>query len=208
MTRVVTAAMALVLIAATAAWAAGLTLSSTHVGAAALTTPAMFPVSVTLTNGTGGTAGKVQNGDTVTFVWSQLVDATSVCSGASNSLSTQSLTFQWSIVNGTGSAHDTLQATGSSASCATGLHVGVVDLGAAGYDTATKSIDFQTSTTTLSFGATTTTLTVSLSGQRNGTAGTMASGAAAIWTPDAAVKDRTGRTCGNNTALSSTTVQF
>ncbi|MBV9368835.1 MAG: hypothetical protein JO074_03320 [Frankiales bacterium] len=197
-----------VLASTATAWAAGLTLSSAHLGATSLSTPAMFPVSVTLANKAAGIAGKVQNGDSVTFVWSQLVDETTLCSGWSNSSSTQSLTLQWSVVNGTGAADDTLQVTGTSATCASGLHVGTVDLGAGSYDTSTASIDFPTTTNALTVGATTTTLTVTLGGQINGTAGTVTSGNAAVWTPDSALKDRSARNCKTNLAQSAATVQF
>jgi hypothetical protein len=86
--------------------------------------------------------------------------------------------------------------------------VGTVDLGSAGYDTSTASIDFPTTTNSLSVAAASTTLTITLNGQVHGTAGTVSSGSAAIWTPDPALKDRSGRTCGNNLAQSTTTVQF
>jgi len=197
-----------VLFTATAAWAAGMTLATAHLGASAVSTPVMFPDWLAIANKSGGIAGKVQSGDTVTFVWSQTVDEPTLCSGWSNSSSTQSLTLQWSVVNGAGGAHDTLQVTGTTPTCAGGLHVGTVDLGAAGYDTSTTSIDFPTSTNSLSFSGVSTILTVTLNGQVHGTAGTVSSGSAAIWTPDAATKDRSGRNCVSCLAQSSTTVQF
>lgn len=189
------------------AWAAAFTLTSAHLGASSATTPVMFPVSVTLTNKNNGTAGKAQSGDTITFVWSQPVDETTMCSGWSNSSATQSLTYQWSIVNG-GSGDDILQATGSSSICSSGLHVGTVDLGSSGYDTSTSAIDFSSTTNALTVGATTTTLVVTLGGPSNSNAGTVSSGNAAVWTPDTAVKDRSARTCRTNLAQSSATVQF
>ncbi|MDQ1746021.1 MAG: hypothetical protein QOD07_284 [Frankiaceae bacterium] len=208
MTRGLAAAAAVVVVSAGTAWAAGLTLTSAHLGASSLTSPVMFPVSVTLANKTNGTVGKVQSGDTVTFVWSQPVDETTLCSGWSNASSTQLLTLQWSVVNGASGADDTLQATGSSATCATGLHVGTVDLGSAGYDTGSTAIDFTTTTNALTVGSTTTTLVVTLGGGSAVNAGTVASGNAAVWTPDSAVKDRSARTCRTNLAKSSSTVQF
>jgi hypothetical protein len=208
MIRALAAAGAVVVVSAGTAWAAGLTLTSAHLGASSLTSPVMFPESVTLANKNNGTVGKVQSGDTVTFVWSQPVDETTLCSGWSNASSTESLTLQWSVVNGTGGADDTLQATGSSATCATGLHVGTVDLGSTGYDTGTTAIAFATTTNALTVSSTTTTLVVTLGGGTNPNAGTVASGNAAVWTPDSAVKDRSARTCGANLAQSSSTVQF
>jgi hypothetical protein len=191
------------------AWASGITISSAHLGASAVSTPAMFPVSLSFTNKNGnGVVGKVQTGDSVTLVWSQPIDETTLCSGWSNASATQQITLQWSVVNGTSGDHDTLQVTGSSPTCVGGFHVGSIDLGSAGYDTSTAAIDFPTTTNSLSVGATSTTLTISLNGQVHGTAGTVSSGSAAIWTPDAALKDRAARTCGANLAQSTTTVQF
>ena len=189
-------------------WGATMTLTSTHLGAASLSTPAMFPVSVTVANKSGGTAGKVQNGDIITFVWSQPIDESTLCSTWTNLVSTQLLTLQWSVVAGTSPNNDKLSVTGTSATCVGGFHVGTIDLGSAGYDTSTTNIDFPTTTNSLSVGASTTTLTVTLAGQKNGTAGTVSSGGAAVWTPDPALKDRSARTCGSNLAQSTATVQF
>jgi hypothetical protein len=189
------------------AWAAGFTLTSVKLGGSAVTTPVMFPVSVTVANKAGGVAGKPQNGDIITLVFSQQIDEPTLCSGWSNASSTQSINLQWSIVNG-GAGNDTLQVTGTSATCSGGFHIGTINLGAAGYDTSTTSIDFPTTTNALTVGATTTTLVATLNGQKNGTAGTVASGVAAVWTPDSALKDRSARSCGANLSASAATVQF
>jgi hypothetical protein len=189
-------------------WAAPLTLTSAHLGAAAATTPVMFPVSVTVANKAGGTVGRVQNGDVLTLVWSQAVDESSLCSTWTNLVNAQSITLQWSVIAGTAPANDRLAVTGTSATCVGGFHVGSIDLGSTGYDTNTANIDFPTTTNALSISASTTTLTATLNGQKNGTAGTVSSGSAAVWTPDAALKDRSGRSCGTTLARSSATVQF
>lgn len=207
--QAVFATAGVVLLMTGVAWASGITLASAHLGASAATTPAMFPAWLSFTNKSGnGTVGKVQAGDSVTFAWPQQIDETTLCSGWSNSLSSQSLALQWSVVNGASGADDTLQATGSSSTCVGGFHIGTVDLGSAGYDTSTTPIAFASSTTALSVAATSTTLTVTLGSQTGGTAAIVSSGNAAVWTPDAALKDRSGRTCGSNLAQSSTTVQF
>jgi hypothetical protein len=203
------AAINAVVLTSGVAWASGITLSSAHLGTSALSTPVMSPVWLALTNKSGnGVVGKVQSGDSITLAWSQPIDETTLCSGWSNASASQQITLQWSVVNGTSGGHDTLQVTGSSATCAGGFHVGSIDLGSAGYDTATASIDFPTTTNSLSVAAASTTLTITLNGQTHGTAGTVSSGSAAIWTPDPALKDRSGRTCGANLAQSTTTVQF
>ncbi len=207
--RAMVATAGVVLLMTGVAWASGITLASAHLGAGAVSTPAMFPAWLSFTNKSGnGTVGKVQAGDSVTFAWPQPIDETTLCSGWSNSSSSQSLTLQWSVVNGASGADDTLQVTGSSLTCATGFHIGVVDLGSAGYDTGSTSIAFASSTTALSVAATSTTLTVTLGSQTTGTASVVSSGNAAVWTPDAALKDRSGRNCGSDLAQSSTTVQF
>ena len=208
MTRTVVAILLALVLSSTTAWAAGLTLSSAHLGASAVSTPVMYPDWVSTTNKSGGTAGKVQTGDSVTLAWPQPIDETTLCSGWSNSLSSQSLTLQWSVVNGTSGADDTLQVTGTSSTCTGGFHVGTIDLGAAGYDTSTTAIDFPSTTNALTVNATSTVLTITLNGQLHGTAGTVASGNPAVWTPDATLKDRSGHTCGANLAQSSATVQF
>jgi hypothetical protein len=208
----VCALSAVIPLVAGVAWASGITLTSTRLGASALTTPAMSPVWLALANKSGGggksIAGQVQSGDTVTLAWSQPIDETTLCSGWSNVSSSQTISLQWSVVNGASGADDTLEVTGSSSTCATGFHVGVIDLGSSGYDTSTASIDFPTSTASLSVAATNTTLTITLNGQTHGTAGTVSSGNQAVWTSDPALKDRSGRNCGSNLAQSSTTVQF
>jgi len=198
-----------VLGATAVAWASTLTVTSTSLTAGAPTAPAMFPVSVTLTNKAGQPVGKVNNGDTITVVWSQLLQASTLCTGATNTGGI-SAAFKWSVSAGGGiGGDDVLAPSGTSTSCLSGLHVGSIDLGAAGYNTNTTTpIDFPSSTNTLTFGTSTTTLTVTLAGQTKGTAGTVTTGSAALWTPDSATSDRAGRTCGSNLAKSSATVQF
>jgi len=196
---------------ATIGYAASFTLATTNLGAASGATPIMFPDSVVLDDpgGKGHTVGKVDNGDTITLVFSRLLQASTLCSSWTNSGPNSNVSLQWSITNGTGGANDSATATGTSASCSGGLKVGTIDLGATGYDTATAAIDFPTTSTSISFGAsTTTTITATLNGRTHGTQGTVAAGSAATWTPNSAVTDRSGNNCGANIAKSSATVQF
>lgn len=204
---VLAAATALALAVTGLAWATSLTLTSTHLGASSLATPVMFPVSVTVANKSGGHLGKPENGDIITLVYSRLIDAPTLCSGWKNTGTNANAKLQWSVVNG-GSGNDTLVADGAAAPCTTGLAIGSIDLGSAGYDTSTTSINFTTTTTTITFGASTTTLTATLNGAKNGTAGTVTGGGAATWTPDSAVTDRSGNNCGSNLAVTSSTTQF
>jgi hypothetical protein len=207
--RVVTVVSVVTAFAAvtTLAYAASLTLSTKQLGASAVTTPVMFPESVTIANKGGGHLGKPESGDIITLVYSQLLNAPTVCSGWKNSGPNGSAKLQWTIVDG-GAGDDTLVADGTGAPCATGLFIGSIDLGAAGYDLSTTSINFPTTTTTIAFGTSTTTITATLNGQKNGTAGTVTSGNAATWTPDSAVTDRNGNNCGLNLAQATATVQF
>jgi hypothetical protein len=190
------------------AYAATFTLTSAHLGAAGVTPPVMFPVSVTTANH-GTLPGKVEKLDTVTFVWSRVLDETTVCSGWSNAQTTHTLSMSWVIQQNTGSTgNDVLVPGATGATCSSGLHVGSVDLGAPGYiNTANGTI--AASATVITVGSTTTTLTVTFGGApTGGTAGTVLSGVAATWTPDSAVTDTAGHNCGSNLARSSATVQF
>ena len=205
---VLVALTGLVLTGSGIGWASGITLTSKKLGATALTTPAMFPISLTFTNGGSG-VGKPGNGDTIRIVWSQLVDLTTMCSGWTNGATPpSSLKYGWSITN-TAGGNDVLAPNGSSGTCASGLHVGSIDLGSTGYNTnATAAIDYPGAQNAISYSGSQTTLLITLGGQTHGTAGLVSSGSAATFTPDAAVTDRTARTCGVNLAQSTTTVQF
>lgn len=188
-------------------YAASFTLTTKTLGAAVVSTPVFFPDQVTITNKGGGHLGKPENGDVITLVYAGLVDAPTLCSGWKNTGSNSNAKLQWSIVDG-GSGDDTLVADGAAAPCNTGLFIGSIDLGNSGYDTNTASITFPGTTTSITFGASTTTLTATLNGQKGGTAGTVATGGAATWSPDTVVTDRTGNSCGANLAMTSATTQF
>jgi hypothetical protein len=193
-----------------AAYAAAFTLTTTKLGAASVTTPIMFPDQITIVNGTGAghVVGRADNGDIITLVFSRLLQASTICSSWTNTGPNSAVSLQWSVTNGTGGANDSLVADGTSASCIGGLKIGTIDLGAAGYDTATAAINFQTTSTSIAFGTSTTTITATLNGRKNGTQGTVASGSAATWTPNAAVTDRSSNNSGSNIAKTSATVQF
>lgn len=199
---------AAVLAATTIGYAASFTLTTAKLGAAAVNTPVMFPTSVTIANKGGGHLHKAENGDIITLVYSQLIDAPTICSGWTNTGPNAAAKLQWTIVDGGPTGDDTLVADGSAAPCNTGLFIGSIDLGSGGYDTSTTDINFPGTTTTITFGTSTTTLTATLNGQKNGTAGTPTSGNAATWTPNNVVTDRSGNNCGLNLALTSSTLQF
>lgn len=189
------------------AYAATFTLTSSKLGATSVGTPVMFPDQVTITNKGGGTLHKPESGDIITLVYSRLIQASTICNGWTNTGPNANAKLQWSIVNG-GTGNDTLVADGSAPPCTTGLLVGSIDLGAAGYDTNTTSINYPTTTATITFGASTTTITATLNGQKNGTPGTVTSGSPATWTPNSAVTDRSGNNCGANLSKTSASIQF
>ena len=195
-------ALAVVTAGAATAWATSLTVTSKHLGAAALTTPVMYPVSVTTTD-LSATPGRARQGDRITFVWSQKVDEPSLCSGWSNTSSTQSLSMTWTAIDGT--TTDDLLKPAATASCSSGLHVGTFDFGGSGYISGGNAT-FSGSTVSLTVGTTTTTLTVTLGTQSGSTSAS--SGTAGTWTPDAAVTDRSAHSVGSNLAITTSTVMF
>ena len=188
--------------AAASAWATSLTVTSKHLGGGPVTTPVMYPVSVTATDLTG-TPGRIRGGDKITFVWSQPINEPSLCSGWSNLSSTQSLSMTWTVTDGTTS--DDVLKPAAVATCSTGLHVGTFDLGGSGYVTS-GTVTYTSCSVTLSVGASTTTLTVTL-GTQSGTTAT-SSGTVGTWTPDSAVTDRSSHSVGSNLATTVSTVQF
>ena len=196
------AVTALVLTASAVAWAASLTVTSKHVGAAALTTPVMYPVSVTTTD-VNSNPGRARPGDRITFVWSRQVDEPSLCSSWANTSSTQSLSMTWTAIDGT--TTDDLLKPAATASCSGGLHVGTFDFGGSGYVSGGNAT-FSGSAVALTVGATTTTMTVTL-GTLTGTTST-SSGAAGTWTPDPVATDRSAHSVGTNLAVTASTVMF
>ena len=199
----------LALTAASAAYAASLTVSTPHLGGAPLTTPVMFPRSFATVNN-ANRVGLIQNKDTATWTWPVAIDQTTLCSGWSNAQVTHSLTMTWTVGNNTGSTgNDVLIAGSTAGTCASGMHIGTVDLGSPNYVTGSNGTITGATTAIVVFGGTTTLqMTVPTSGVTGGTEGTVAAGSAAAWTPDAAVTDLSGNSCGACLAKSTTTVQF
>jgi hypothetical protein len=66
---------------------------------------------VVATNKTGGTAGKIENGDTVTFTYSEAIDPSSVWSGWSGASTTVHLRFTNNFSNDSFTVLDTADAT-------------------------------------------------------------------------------------------------
>src|SRR5947209_10217615 len=117
-----------------AVWASSLTLSTKHLGAARIATPQMFPATLSTANG-GTTPGRAQKSDTLTVTYSNEIQASTMCSGATTTLGTQTLTGATATIgNNTGSAgDDVLTVTVPTATCPGGIHFGSVDLGSSSY---------------------------------------------------------------------------
>ena len=198
----------LALTAASAAYAATLTVSTPHLGGASLTTPVMFPRSFATVNN-GNRVGQIQNKDTVTFTWPVPIDQTTLCSGWSNAQITHTMTMTWIVNNNAGSTgNDVLVGGATGATCSSGMHIGSVDLGSPNYISGANGTIAAATTAIVVIGGTTT-LQITVPGApTGGTVGTVASGSAAVWTPDAAVTDLSGNSCGACLAKSTTTVQF
>ena len=195
--------------AASAAYAASLTVTSPHLGGASLTTPVMFPRSFATVNN-GNRVGQIQNKDTATWTWPVAIDQTTLCSGWSNAQITHTMTMTWTVSNNAGSTgNDVLVAGATGATCSSGMHIGTIDLGSPNYVSgANGTITGATTAIVVVGGTTTLQMTVPSSGVTGGTVGTVASGTAAVWTPDAAVTDLSGNNCAACLAKSTTTVQF
>ena len=208
-TAVLVAAAATVLATVTAGWAASFALATAHLGGAGLTTPVMYPYFVTTSNGSGrASPGHLDKNDTLSVVWSRPIDPPTLCSGLPNNTTTVTFTMTWVIQNDTGTSGNDVLVPAPIAGCSSGMHVGAVDLGSPGYITGSNGT-FASASTTLSVGATITSLQVTIPGApTGGTAGTVTSGSPAVWTPDPAVLDLAGNSCGNNLAQTTATVQF
>ena len=192
----------------------GLTLAAGHLGVATALPPVFFPASLVDAN-RGSIVGKAERSDTVTVVFSQQVSQPTLCSGWSNSRSSQSLgSASIRINNGAGATgNDTLTVVGVSSSTCNGgvFHFGTIDLGAAGYVSG-GNVPFPSSTIALSQTSTSTTLSLTLAtastGGSNGTLAQVTSGSAAVYQPDAAITDTSSRPVNLNSAASAATIQF
>jgi len=202
------AAAAAIVVAGSAAYGASVTFTTPHLGGTSLPVPKFYPNSVVATN--VATSHQIANGDTLTVVYSEEMQASSLCTGAATTIGTinSGTAFTVTINNNTGSTGNDVLSVNSipTADCTDGqLRFGTVDLGAAGYVSTTGS--FTNSTVALTQTAATATIVFTLNG-RTGTFATVASGSAAVYTPNAALTDTAARSIASNTAVTTATVQF
>jgi hypothetical protein len=156
--------------------------------------------SVTLANvATGGTAGRIEKGDTITVVFSAQMKVSSMCSTWATDTSNQALNVNndvtVSLTDGTSPTHDTLSVT--SATCT--FNFGTLDLGVSTYvgSGSTTFVGSGTSKSMIAWTASTFTLVITLGVQSaTGTVATVAT-SAPIYTAGA-IKDSAGTALGNS----------
>jgi hypothetical protein len=141
-------------------------------------------------NAAGGTAGKPEAGDTVTFTYTKAVDPNTVLSGWGGSA--QSVVAE--IVDGA-TGDDTLEVL--NASTMTQLPLGTVDLGRKDYVTRTTTFGASGTAATMVLSGSAITVTL---GTPSATAGTATAAGAMTWTPLTAVTDPAGNAVATNSA--------
>jgi hypothetical protein len=199
---VATALVALsVLVAAGAAYAAGLTVTSATLGASAETVPAFYPDSLVIANG-GGTAGRPDANDTITITYNRVLQVSTICAGVGQT-SGSLAGFTLTITNGTAGANDSLAVTGGPAACPA-PKIGTFDLGSTLFVAAVTAVP--NSTVTLTLNATTTTVVLTL-GTPAPTASAVATSVISRYTPDAALRDTSARAT-TSVAASASVRQF
>jgi hypothetical protein len=139
----------------------------------------------------GGTAGKIDTGDTISYTYSEKVNLGTVLSGWDGSAKTVSIRVRDGLNTGGTSTDDLLDVTSP-----TGVNLGTVDLDANFVTRSTLTIAATMTATTDTSGRTVVTLRITQSSASNTvtTAGTM------VWTPSASVTDL----AGNPTSTSAT----
>jgi hypothetical protein len=152
------------------------------------TVPAAFDFQTA--NISGGIVGKAQLGDTVTFTFTEPIEASTILSGWTGSSTTVTVVLLQQ--NGTGG--DRLQVW--DAANATQLPFGLVRLFRTDYVTA--DVTFSASTMVMSGS----TITVTL-GSPSGTTSTAAGTGNATWAPAASITDRAGNACSTAAATES-----
>jgi hypothetical protein len=202
------AVAAAIVVAGSTAYGASITFTTPHLGATSLAVPKFYPNSLVAAN--VGTAHQINTGDTLTVVYSEEMQASTLCTGATTGVGTitSGTAFTVTIGNNTGATGNDVLSINSvpTSDCTDGqLRFGTVDLGSPNYVTTAAS--FTSSTVALTQTATSATLVFTLNG-RTGTFATVASGAAAVYTPNAALTDTAARSIGSSTAVTTATVQF
>jgi len=156
----------------------------------------------------GGTAGKIQKGDTITVTFSKQMSVASFCSTWSNDAANQTLNTNGDVtvtVTDGGAGNDSL--TVSSGTCT--FHFGSIDLGSTAYVTSSLTANGNGSNrSSIAWNATTFTLTITLGAvSGGGTIGTVASGIA-TYTPSGSIVDSSNGTAVSGTFATGNVQQF
>ena len=142
-------------------------------------------VSLTTTNRAGGTVGKAEQGDGITFTYSEPMDPSTILAGWDGTVSTP-VTVR--LLNANGAGGDRIQVW--DAANTTQIDLGTVRLGATGYTT--TSITFTNSTMTMSGSAFTIVL-----GAPSAPSTLAVVTSNTKWSPSAAATDVAGNVCQN-----------
>lgn len=194
---------------ASSAWAASLTVSSQQFGANSRVKPAFYPRSVATANCTdlvictaGGTAGRPENGDTVTVVFNTELKQSTMCSTWTTNVDRTGVTavsVSVSVNDGAGSSNDTLRVSG----CSGGLKFGTIDLGSGSYVSAT--ITYGSSTLSITNATTATQIVLKLNG---GSAGSTVASSVVTYSCDAALTSSSDVACGRSKSVTAAVQQF
>jgi hypothetical protein len=151
------------------------------------------PIAVALANGNGTMAAS----DTASITYSEPLAVASICSTWSGDASNQTLAGNGNVVvtvSDNGVANDSLSSVTTSAACGTGgtVHFGVIDLGSAGWLSATRTFSGNGGNRSqVDWTVATSTLRVTL-GSPSGAVGTVSGSVTATYTPDATITDPAG----------------
>lgn len=190
--------------------AATFSLTSKHLGAAPLTTPPLFPVSLVLANGTGKTSGQPDPTDTITVVYSEPLKESTLCSSWTTNLNRTGDTISVDVNKAAATNGDdtvTVDSATTTMTCSSGFHFGTIDLGAAGFCQSTTCV-MNKSGITLTQTATQSTLTFTLGSSKGGNPGRVNTPMVATYTPDPALTDASGTSVGSNLAATPAVVQL
>jgi type II secretory pathway pseudopilin PulG len=165
--------------------------------------------SVTLTNKTGGTAGKIEAGDSVKVVFSTAMKVATFCSTWSGDTTNQALNTDnlvtVSVSNGTGSTNDVLTVTTASG-CT--FNFGSLNLGSNAYDSVAATFKGSgTSKSSVTYTTGTNTLLITLGAMTAGTVATVTS-SAPVFTASGSIQDTNAQTIGNSPFTIATGKQF
>ena len=181
--------------------------SSGQTAAASATTNAtgasFSATALTLANGGTGSVGKMDTSDTITVRFSQVLSTGTVCSGWDGTGSRSLVVTVKDHAASPATTNDQLQFAAATGVCTGGFHLGVVDLGNAGWLSAT-----QTFAATLTWTAGTKDLVVTL-GTKTGS-GTITSpndDYSAVLTPDGSLQSSSGTAIDTTQQPSDTSVK-